>query len=120
MKKRNKTNRDVIIIALFLSLGIAAVAYYSSAPTGSEVASSAAGEGIASNWVSYTSSKYGFSFSYPGNWQIEQYDGPEGLPYVLVGNPRKGQPAYALKIWIVPLKESVTAQTYVEKLLADD
>lgn len=125
MTKEN-SHRILILSAILLMVAIGVIGYltqqnvpYYPGPSGGTPSSAQAGVDT-NGWTAYTSSNFGFSLKYPGDWQLSDSGIHSAIPYIEIGNPLEGQKTYVLRLWIVSMKSAVSAADYVKALLAHD
>lgn len=73
---------------------------------------------VPTGWQSYVNSQYGFSLSYPGNWQVNTNQLQNDVPAVLFGDPIEGTSTYVLRVSIAKNDNSLSSDGYVADMLA--
>jgi hypothetical protein len=73
-----------------------------------------------SNWKTYTSAAFGFSFKYPPNWQSSGDQLSVADPHIFFGNPLNGTTTYALKVFIYNNPQDLAPADFVPAMIASD
>ncbi|MDE2019490.1 MAG: hypothetical protein KGJ13_04030 [Patescibacteria group bacterium] len=73
-----------------------------------------------SDWKTFTSSLFNFSFKYPADWQKSNDPLNNVNPHVFFGHPLNGTTTYSLKLFIYDNPKNLSAADYVAQMLADD
>ncbi len=73
---------------------------------------------IPAGWVNYENSDYGFSISYPANWQISTSSLQDDVPSIVFGNPIDGTTTYTLRMSIVPNNSGFSSVEFVADMLS--
>jgi hypothetical protein len=73
---------------------------------------------IPAGWMNYQNSDYGFSLSYPANWQLSTSSLQSDVPAILLGNPTEGTTTYTLRFSIAQNSSGFSSAEYVADMLA--
>jgi hypothetical protein len=68
-------------------------------------------------WVNYQNSDYGFSLSYPPDWQISTSTLENDVPSVVFGNPIEGTTTYTLRVSVEKNIGNLSSAQYVMDVL---
>ena len=120
MKKRHR--RMLVwaaVIVLLVAFGVFAFAKWEPQAWQKALAQLSGAPTIPQGWITYTNREYGFSFSYPPDWQFSTSTLAANPPAVILGNPLEGTTTYEIRVSIEKNPDALSSAAYVEKMLSD-